>query len=99
MLQTSRASCSNRTLASPTGGIPIGEKAVLTGQSRSIQIARLMIRRHGLQASAVAGERATVAQLEPDAEGVALWHSVQLAISELRPHRRMENLRSVRSVP
>jgi hypothetical protein len=58
------------------------------GFSNATKIARLMIQRHGLQASAVADERETLARLAPDAEAVELWHSVQLSISDLRstPH-------------
>jgi hypothetical protein len=50
----------------------------------SVKIARMMIRRHGLQASAMAQERETIARLAPDPKGLDLWRYVQRAISELR---------------
>jgi hypothetical protein len=53
-------------------------------RSGSLNIARMMIQRHGLHAGAVAHEREVVAQLTPDIEGLNLWRSVQNAISELR---------------
>jgi hypothetical protein len=56
---------------------------VLESKPRPTTIAKQMIRRHGLQANAVAQERETLARLPPDAEALSLWRSVQRSISEL----------------
>jgi len=50
----------------------------------SATIAKKMIKRHGLQAGAVAQEREALARLAPDAAALSLWRSVQRSISELR---------------
>ena len=49
-----------------------------------IGVARLMIRRHGLRAGAVAAVRASEAQLGGAPAELDRWRSVQAAISELR---------------
>lgn len=54
-----------------------------------IELARMLIDRHGLRAAAVAEERATEAQLAGAAAEFDRWRSVQAAIAELRrtaPH-------------
>ena len=51
---------------------------------RAVKIAQMMIRRHGLHASAVAQEREDLARLQPDASGLELWRFVRRAIDELR---------------
>ena len=51
---------------------------------RAVKIAQMMIRRHGLHASAVAQEREELARLQPDAFGLELWRFVRHAIGELR---------------
>jgi hypothetical protein len=49
-----------------------------------IGVARLMIRRHGLRAGAVAAARASEAQLGGAPAELDRWRAVQTAISELR---------------
>ncbi len=54
-----------------------------------IGVARLMIRRHGLRAGAIAAARASEARLGGAPAEFDRWRSVQAAISELRqtpPH-------------
>jgi hypothetical protein len=50
----------------------------------SLDIARMMIRRHGLRAQAVAVERAAELRQQGDAAGFDHWQTVHAAISELR---------------
>jgi hypothetical protein len=57
---------------------------MLNSHSNSVRTAMIMLKRHGLQASAVAQEREVMARLVPDVEGVDFWYSVQRSISELR---------------
>jgi hypothetical protein len=49
-----------------------------------VAIARMMIRRHGLRAQAVAMERAAETRLQGDAAGLNHWQSTGAAIRELR---------------
>lgn len=49
-----------------------------------IGVARLMIRRHGLRAGAVAAARASEARLGGAPADLDRWRSVQAVISELR---------------
>jgi hypothetical protein len=50
----------------------------------SVDIARMMIRRHGLQAQAVAMERAAEMRQQGDISGLDHWESANAAIRELR---------------
>lgn len=50
----------------------------------SMETARAMIKRHGLQAQAVALERVQEMRLQGDAEGLDRWQAVYAAICELR---------------
>jgi len=50
----------------------------------SVDIARMMIRRHGLRAQAVATERAAEMRLQGDVAGFEHWQSTDAAIRELR---------------
>lgn len=49
-----------------------------------IQVARMLIDRHGLRAGAVAEERAKEAHLAGQTADLDHWRSVQAAIAELR---------------
>ena len=49
-----------------------------------IQLAHMLIDRHGLRAGAVAQERATEARLGGQTEDLHRWRAVELAIVELR---------------
>ena len=50
----------------------------------TMETARAMIKRHGLQAQAVALERMQEMRLQGDAEGLDRWQAVYAAICELR---------------
>jgi hypothetical protein len=50
----------------------------------SVDIARMMIRRHGLRAQAVATERAAEMRQQGDVAGFDHWQSTNAAIRELR---------------
>ena len=50
----------------------------------SVEVARMLIERHGLRAAAVAEEHAAEAQNAGDTASLGHWRSVQLAVSELR---------------
>ena len=52
--------------------------------NNSVELARMLIERHGLRAGAVATERASEAQLAGEAAEFHRWQSVQAAISDLR---------------
>jgi len=55
----------------------------------SSQTARMMIRLHGLQAQAIASERAAESRAQGDTAGLDRWQQVYAAICELRrtaPH-------------
>jgi hypothetical protein len=54
-----------------------GRAQMLNSHSNSVRTAMIMLKRHGLQASAVAEEREVMARLVPDVEGVDFWDSVQ----------------------
>lgn len=49
-----------------------------------IQVARMLIGRHGLRAAAVAEERAKEAHLAGQTADLDRWRSVQAAVAELR---------------
>jgi hypothetical protein len=49
-----------------------------------LDIARMMIRRHGLRAQAVAMEHAAEMRLQGDAAGLDRWQRTHAAICELR---------------
>jgi len=49
-----------------------------------VRVARDLIERHGIRASAVAEERALEARLAGNTTELDLWGSVRLAIQELR---------------
>ena len=53
----------------------------------TMETARAMIKRHGLQAQAVALERVQEMRLQKDAEGLDRWQAVYAAICELRRKR------------
>jgi hypothetical protein len=53
-------------------------------QSNGLDVARMMIRRHGLQAQAVASERLAEMRQQHDAAGVDHWQQTYAAIRELR---------------
>lgn len=50
----------------------------------SVDVARMMIRRHGLRAQAVAEERAGELRQQGDVAGFDHWQSVHAVIRELR---------------
>ena len=50
----------------------------------SLDIARMMIKRHGLRAQAVAMERAAETRLQGDVAGLEHWQATGAAIRELR---------------
>ncbi|MGH7067415.1 MAG: hypothetical protein ACREFO_11085 [Acetobacteraceae bacterium] len=49
-----------------------------------VRVARTLIDRHGVRATAVAEERVIEARLAGNTAELDLWQSVQLAIAELR---------------
>ncbi len=49
-----------------------------------IEIARMLIDRHGLRAGAVAQQRVDEARMAGRTEELDRWHSVQAALAELR---------------
>ncbi len=53
-------------------------------QQNTKETARAMIRRHGLQAQAVALDRVQEKRLQGDAEGLDRWQAIYAAICELR---------------
>ncbi|HEY6433636.1 MAG TPA: hypothetical protein VIZ17_16780 [Acetobacteraceae bacterium] len=53
-------------------------------QQNTKETARAMIRRHGLQAQAVALERVQEKRLQGDTEGLDRWQAIYAAICELR---------------
>ena len=50
----------------------------------TMETARAMIKRHGMQAQAVALERVQEMRVQGDAEGLDRWQAVYAAICELR---------------
>ena len=55
---------------------------------REMTVARALIQRHGLQAAAVAQERAQQSTATQDVEGAADWRGVVRAVNQLRAEGR-----------